>query len=413
MSEPETTPAKPRRVARSRPPSKPRDDVEPTSSGMLESLVAPALAKEAKAATRTLQPVATVFFLCLAIGAVLSLFGLMDDPLLRTIGVLGPVAMTTLYPLWGYVAGLHRQPSQRERFADNCYYLGFIFTQVALVVGFLPVALFDKVIESQDVLRFFGVALGASLVGLVARTLFVQAGHTVSESADIVEQEVDQVAHAIALQSKQVLREFDAVTKGLGATYRKLNDELEGCVSAVAGTLQSYERTLVATLASLEAQTKQIGAGAESARDWVAAEQGALAAALQSAASAVENLRGGLHEQVTAASTAIRESAEALSAGAGALQGFGALSQRVEALDGRLAGVTEQIGGLDRTVSTAADALTAASRGAVERTEAALQQSQAGAAEMTQRLRTQTEAVTQALEEALQGFRTELERIRG
>ena len=69
---------------------------------------------------------------------------MIEQPLMRLVGVLGPIFATMFYPIWGYQQGLHRKANLRERFSDNCYYLGFIFTQLALVVGFLPVALVHR-----------------------------------------------------------------------------------------------------------------------------------------------------------------------------------------------------------------------------------------------------------------------------
>ena len=413
----QSTGPKRRLVSRKKPQVSSGISHEPISAGALNDMVAPALAAQ-KAAARGIEPVSTGFLACAGVGFVLACFGPLENQL-ALLGVLGPIGATIAYPVWGWMAGLHKVPSVRERFADNCYYLGFIFTQLALVIGFMPVALWGKEIGSQDVLRFFGLALGASLVGLVARAFFVQTAHSISENADIVEQEVDLLARAISHQSKKVLVEFDAITERLGETYRKLNKDLELCAGSIAGAMSAYEASLRRDMGLIAEGAESVGHAASATRRRVEGEEAALVGALRSTSQAIEQLAHGLHEQVAGAAQAIRSSTDSLAMGVSALQGVSGLSQKLDAVEGRLGGVFERTDQLDEALVRAEAAISGAAARSLEAgqslvagTQAVLEGTQARAVEQGERLKTQVSEAVGALETTLASFRAELERIR-
>nr|QQZ48906.1 hypothetical protein JKL49_16605 [Phenylobacterium glaciei] len=101
-------------------------------------------------------------------------------------------------------------------------------------------------------LRFFSLALGASLVGLVARTFFVQVGQSVTESSDLVEGEVDALARMVSAKSRKVLGEFEALSAKLGESYLKLGTNLEASAETLQRTMQRFDQAVRSDIDILE-----------------------------------------------------------------------------------------------------------------------------------------------------------------
>ena len=66
----------------------------------------------------------SLFFICLAIGITLCLFGLSESRFWRNVGLLSPVLATIAYPILGIIFKIPARPALRERFAaarkDGC-----------------------------------------------------------------------------------------------------------------------------------------------------------------------------------------------------------------------------------------------------------------------------------------------------
>lgn len=351
---------------------------------------------------------ARTFLIFLGAGAVLSLLAWSEQPTLRLIGFLSPILATVSYPIWGLVTRLHLRAALRERFADNCYYLGFIFTQIALVVGFLPVALFEREISSSDVLRFFGMALGSSLIGLVVRTLLGQTTHSVPENADIVEMEVDALARRVTAQTKTVLAEFDALASGLGESQRRVSGELEGSVSSLTAAVHSFETALRRDTSKIEENTSLVSEAAIGTEQEVRKHRNELAEGVQVAAQAIAGMRQDLNEQVSQAIQSIRSTGDGLRASTSTLQGISVLPEEVQGLHDTLGRLTEKIGGLESAVDGAQND----ARRSIEEIQGLVQNARSRAEADAAGLSAELEGTVTALEQALAAFRQELARLR-
>lgn len=357
------------------------------------------------------QPVSRTFLICLAAGFVAACLGLVGNPTIQQIGFIGPILATVVYPLWGRTLGFHKVPSLRERFADNCYYLGFIFTQISLVLGFAPVALWGQEVSSQDVLRFFGVALGASLVGLVARTVLIQTTHSVSENSDIVENEIEQLAMAVAAQSRTVLSEFQGLTKELGKTYQGLSKELAASVNGISSVLVDFRRSLQAGVTTVEVGSAAVTAAADKTAHGIEQEHASLIQAVQRASQAIEQLQSGLHEKVASATDTVQRSAQELSRGAAALTTVAGLADTIAALNQRVADVGGRVGQMDDMVgSTTASFGEAADRNTLAMQQA-LDQVRGDVLGRAAAFQSELDEAVATFENTLKGFRAELDRI--
>ena len=414
----EPTPApkpKKRRVSLKKPdinqthaPSQEGAGQEPSTAGTLAALIPPRQTPATEPEITGPGLISRVFLGCVLAGGATALLGIVDHPVMRWFGFVGPIVATLFYPLWGVAQGLHKRPSVRERFADNAYYLGFIFTQISLVVGFLPTALFNRSIESKDVLQFFGIALGASLIGLVSRTLLTQTGNSIPEAADIVEREVEALAKQVTTQSKLVLGEFEGLASALSVSQRTLAKQFETSMAALNQTVLEYDRTLRHDLQALEGgAASMLNATQDGARD-LAAQSAGLASNLNHAAQAVVDLKQGLHAQVSETSIAIRATADALARGVGAIQGLAGISDQLGGLDRSLSGIGDKVDHLDSALSQTQGA----ARASIQKVEDTVGLVQSRAQADVAALSEEMEQTVSALETTLKAFRAELDRLR-
>jgi hypothetical protein len=321
----------------------------------------PAVDRAAARPQRRRDQLNPVFLICLAVGSVLAVIG--HNPALSLVGLLGPILMTAFYPVWGLYAVVRSRPSQRERLADNSYYLGFIFTQAALLVAFgLPIIL-RQPIESADVLRGFGVAIGASMTGLIARTLLVQSGLTANENVDLVEQEVESLAREVERLSKGVsqhtrgiIKEVEGIATNLSTAREQLDANLKGWTIDLARTLEEYDRGLRTHTAAAETAAGAVEGATSSLRSGMVEGQGELAKSISGAVEAISSMKEGMAAQISEVSRAIRDSRDLISGGAQAVGGLqdnlrATLSDAADVVRDATEGVSksaEALKGLDR-----------------------------------------------------------------
>lgn len=390
------------------PPEAPQDQLE--GDPVLE---ASAFVTKSNAETSGTPIVTLMFVWCLIVGTILALLGISSVPFLRTLGVLGPIGATIFYPVWGFMQRLHRRASVRERFADNCYYLGFIFTQIALVFGFLPVALLNRDITSHDVLRFFGLALGASLVGLVARTFFVQTGHTVTENAEIIENEVDALARTVSTKSRQVLEEFESISKKLGQTYDQFGANLDRASSAIEKTMGRFDFLLSRDVEQLEREGGKVSIATAEAAFAISEQNAAFGETIKRAAEAIEGLKAGLLKQAAEAGRAIDQTSASLNLGLQSLQEVTVIAESVKVVDLRLSNIDREIVEMSGKIGEASRAISRTSGEAVTQAETEIAHAKATAVARAEAFHGDVQTAVYALEQTLISFRAEMERVRG
>lgn len=350
------------------------------------------------------------FVVCISAGTVLCLLGAFEQiPFARQIGFGGPLVATLAYPFWGWVIGAAKRPSLRERLADNSYYLGFIFTQIALLVGFLPAAFGTAELSADQIIRFFGVALGASLIGLVARTILIQMSYTVDEAADVVSGEVSALAREISRQTTAVLDQFDALVARLSSSQQTLVAELQSGMGSLSQTVAGYEATLKADSEALHVQTSSAVIAASETTKVVDQHQAKLADSVAAMAASIDHLNGSLEGRLSGAVDSIHATTEALQQGIVTLRGVGDLQAglsgvetKITALDDRFTGLGQRIVAVSQNADASLSDLNTQIGEVGERNTARVAAVNAEAAQ-----------AVEALEATLASFRRELERLRG
>ena len=159
----------------------------------------------------------------------------------------------------------------KEQKADSCYYLGFILTLVAMINTLIVLDVDDMQSRFNSVVRDFGLALITTIVGLVARIIWLQLN---SANAFDGEETIREKLIAEA-------QELETQTQRITGAFTSLAADAERVVTPLSGNLSNLSKTLdipselsaslhqIATnadelkvnLANLNSQTKAIDLG--------------------------------------------------------------------------------------------------------------------------------------------------------
>jgi len=402
------TAAPPRRRRIAKPKVAPVEPIAPPPSGGFIGLWRALNGKPEGASAKGDAGLTLAFVVCILFGTVLCFVGAFEIPFARQIGFAGPLLATLAYPVWGAMIGAATRPSLRERLADNSYYLGFIFTQIALLVGFLPAAFGAVELSADQIIRFFGVALGASLIGLVARTILIQMSYTVDEAADVVSGEVSALARQVSERSSEVLTHFDALVERLAESQAKLTTELQSGMNALTNTVAAYEMAMRSDAAELHQGVAAASTAAERTSAQFGQHQQRLADSIAAVAGVIEQLKTSLEHQVHDATQSIHATTAAVQRGLGSLQEVDALHDGVVAVDQRVAALGERLSAVDGRVASVGDTVNQS----LSRLDAEVDRVTQASLERAAAINANANDAVAALEKTLQGFRAELDRMR-
>jgi hypothetical protein len=189
------------------------------------------------------------FIGALVLGAVLSLAGSNDSVLASWLGLIGPIAVVVSFYVFGLRHGWSQHADTRQRFADACYFLGFLFTMWALMVGFVPAGLGFHKLGSTEILRHFGMALGATAAGLICRILVLQSGSFGDDAAHVeadlhayasrVTAEAAAIADSLSRARDDVLSGQRTIADRMGSALNSSLDDMAGKVARGAAVLSS------------------------------------------------------------------------------------------------------------------------------------------------------------------------------
>ena len=160
------------------------------------------------------------------------------------LAIVGPILAMAIYFWW--VRDRSGDQADVEQYADSFYYLGFLFTLVALLVAVLP-SVWLKSISMESLFGRLGLALITTILGLGGRIVLTQF----RTSAD------QDVQHATAQLVDAVIRvavELDTSLAKLVETREKTVEKIEAAAVAAARTtfLHSYIGILQSSVAHQE-----------------------------------------------------------------------------------------------------------------------------------------------------------------
>lgn len=179
-----------------------------------------------------------------AVGAVVGTASTVSGPwgiVARIIGICVPLATIIVFHRHGRLKGWGERGDTRQRFADLCYFLGFIITMFAMLAGFLPAGLLGIKLTSGAILGHFSMALGATALGLIFRIVVLQSHQSSLEATATYEEELRSYVRSVTAEARTVAAELSELRKSLVADHHAF-------AAAQTAALQSVTTTAVKKL---------------------------------------------------------------------------------------------------------------------------------------------------------------------
>jgi hypothetical protein len=188
------------------------------------------------------QALQRAFLIALVLGAGVAALGLWERAKWFALG--GPILVVLLFGLYGGRAQWARHGDLRQRFADASYFLGFLLTMWALLIGFLPAGMGLHPLKSDEILRHFGMALGATAAGLIGRILVLQSA-TFGESAAAIEADLHAYAARVTDEAGAILAALAAARDSIASEQRQAQERLSAALhSGLTSSLGRFEAAL-------------------------------------------------------------------------------------------------------------------------------------------------------------------------
>ena len=156
----------------------------------------------------------------------------------------------------------------KEQKADSCYYLGFILTLIAMINTLITLDVDNIGSIFNSVVRDFGLALVTTIVGLVARIIWLQLESTNAfDGEETIREKLIAEAQELETQTQRITGAFttlaadaERVAAPLSGNLNNLSKTLDvpSELSATLHEIASNANELKANLANLNAQTRAI-----------------------------------------------------------------------------------------------------------------------------------------------------------
>jgi len=205
----------------------------------------------------TLSPASTITklrlaFLSALLAGVLGIaFGSLVDSTATPIVV--PIAAMAAYASVGH--RLDPTNASTQQFADSLYYLGFLFTLVALVISLYAfVGESGDSIDVDGVVGRFAVALSTTVLGLSARVFLLSFQEEMEDSVRRSEMALAQAAHALRAQLDQISQTMIGQGELMEASFG----------SALTRTTKSLKKTADTFEAQLQKVTSKLEPASQS-----------------------------------------------------------------------------------------------------------------------------------------------------
>jgi len=149
-----------------------------------------------------------------------------------------PVALMIIYLIFGLT--MSKTQWNRQSFADSFYYMGFSFTLIALMISLNPFTEHAS-LNPETMLRYMGIALITTVIGLIGRTVMVQFRKTVSDQEEEAKEEIEQLTTKLQEQMTTSIEGFQIVSLEIDKT---LNDSLKAVEETLKGFAKKEETLL-------------------------------------------------------------------------------------------------------------------------------------------------------------------------
>lgn len=232
-----------------------------------------------------------LFALAVALKIGFSFAGyLVGDPL--WLGMAAPMTVMVLYMFIGYYK--REEDVSEEKFADSCYYIGFIFTIVSIILCLIDVPNLSPGQGLYEISMRFGAAMISTVLGMIVRVYLVSFKKDVTDAVKDVEATLIEATRAFTLQMEDTVKRlqmFEAqvtdatkasvagaqlqvealgrnFSESLGKFYEQVNEEnrsafqemlkeVRGSTAQLAVSVQTYSGGMKGHLQSIEDKVTQ------------------------------------------------------------------------------------------------------------------------------------------------------------
>ena len=182
------------------------------------------------------------------------------------LNVTSMIGIMSLYIFFIYKS--KNESISKEQKADSCYYLGFILTLIAMINTLITLDVDNIGSIFNSVVRDFGLALVTTIVGLVARIIWLQLESTNAfDGEETIREKLIAEAQELETQTQRITGAFttlaadaERVAAPLSGNLNNLSKTLDvpSELSATLHEIASNANELKANLANLNAQTRAI-----------------------------------------------------------------------------------------------------------------------------------------------------------
>ena len=156
----------------------------------------------------------------------------------------------------------------QEQKADSCYYLGFILTLIAMINTLIEIDVNNMEKIFNEIVKDFGLALITTIVGLVARIIWLQlSSASAFDGEEIIREKLIAEAQELETQTQRITGAFtslaadaERVAAPLSGNLNHLSKTLDipSELSATLHQIATNADELKVNLANLNSQTKAI-----------------------------------------------------------------------------------------------------------------------------------------------------------
>lgn len=216
----------------------------------------------------------------------------------------GPPRGGIPYCLWGLLVRRHQSTPQAREFADNCYFLGFLYTLTFLFVAFSGLAISPEAeLSSRDIIEKFSIALGSTVVGLLFRTLISNSIPDLDQSVDEVRNQLGVYAKSVEAAANEVVGHID----GLGRNVSSLGGQVAEFVEAAQKSSEAVEKNF----SDLLEINKRVAGALDEARERFGEAVGKVVSQAGTGQSAVAAAISGFEQQISALAEELRNTSVA------------------------------------------------------------------------------------------------------
>ena len=157
-----------------------------------------------------------------------------------------PLLSMAFYVCFGFFT--REENRSTAQFADSAYYLGFLFTLIALLFSLIAITGEDGGVDVHSVLARFGLALITTIFGLTVRIFVVNFRLSGEETLENAEEALARSAHNLRQNIDMLSIDFVAQVTAVKSSMVRATEEMSSASSAVAEGLKTDGAAALAAL---------------------------------------------------------------------------------------------------------------------------------------------------------------------